>query len=317
MALRYCTNCGRASGGERCAFCGKPFVPGGGSGAYWTARDLAVALLTIAGALVLLFAPMISVYPLSVSLHTMAFSSIVSGSMFTMIAQLSAEGGAFLILLKIIGGLFYATIGVAIASLFRKIDKAAAIFRWIAMVIGAVIFALLLYARGQIASSMLALASGAVRLTPGLGVAALVGALVLERSRGALPRVLYHLANGQPANRQKYAEQRLAPSSGSLVCTRGAFAGARFDLAGSSAVVIGRSPRESQIVLPQAEAQISRKHALVSYSSMDNCYYITDYSRNGTYLSGGVRAPAGQPCRVTRGTSLYLDKHGRNAFLLE
>ena len=317
MALRYCTNCGRASGGERCAFCGKPFVQGGGTGAYWTARDLAVALLTILGALILLFAPMISVYPLSVNLHMMAFSSAVSGSMFSMIAQLSAEGGAALVLLKVIGGLFYATIIVAIVSLFRKIDRAAMIVRWIAMVVGAVIFALLLYARGQISSSLLAMAAGAVRLTSGLGVAMLVGAITLERSRGALPRVLYHLANGQPAYRQNNGGQRLAPSSGSITCTRGAFAGARFDLAGSSAVVIGRSPRESQIVLPQGEAQVSRKHALVSYSSSDNCYYVTDYSRNGTYLSGGVRAPSGQPCRVTHGTSVYLDKHGRNAFLLE
>lgn len=314
MALRYCTKCGRGGSGDRCAFCGTPLLPSGG--AYWTGRDLLVALLTAYGALTLLFGALVTV-PLSgsVSFHTLAFGSAVSGDMFALLASYSAETGAMLLLYKIVGCLLYATIAASVAGLFRKIDSITSVLRWISMLVGAVLFTGVLYARNQLSQSLYAAFTGMVRLTPGVGFAALVAAIALERARGALPRVVYHLANGQPAHAPRPAA---VPSMrGSLVCTRGAFAGARFDLSGSPAVAIGRSARDSQIVLPQGETLISRRHVLVQFNPSENCYYITDYSRNGTFFSGGTRAPAGQPCRVSRGTPIYLDKHGRNAFLLE
>jgi len=88
-------------------------------------------------------------------------------------------------------------------------------------------------------------------------------------------------------------------------------------MSGMPAIAIGRSPKESQIVFPSGETQISRKHVHIQFSDGENCYYITDLSRNGTYISGGLRAPVNQPYRVERGSSLYLDKRGRNKFILQ
>lgn len=110
-----------------------------------------------------------------------------------------------------------------------------------------------------------------------------------------------------------------APSygHGSLSGTRGSFAGAHFDMTGVSELTIGRSPQECQIVLPSDQTQVSHVHVRVRFDQNENCYYVTDFSRYGTYTSRGEQFPNGQPQRAARGTILYLDKHGHNAFLLE
>lgn len=314
MPYQYCTSCGKSSDGSSCTFCGKPFQRTIG-GAYWTVRDILIAALTIISALILLFGRLVRI-PMVVSfnLHSLAFGSLVSGQVFEMIAQYSSESALVLVLLKILSILLYAAIAASIVSLFRKIDTVTSVLRWALLVIGAALLFAVFYTRGQLQQTMLSSVSGAVRLTPGLGVMAIAAAIILERSHSALPRVLYRLANARTVAKTS----RMPPTAhGALVCTRGAFEGARFDLAGLSALAIGRSPRESQIVFPKGEVQISRKHVLVQFNTAEKCYYVTDCSRNGTFLAGGVRLPVGQPYCVSRGMLLYLDKHGKNAFLLE
>ena len=109
----------------------------------------------------------------------------------------------------------------------------------------------------------------------------------------------------------------LASVHGSLMGTKGCYAGARFDMSGISELTIGRSPSECQIIFPSKETSISRVHVKIRFAAKENCYYIKDYSRNGTYTSNGERYPNGQSQRASRGTVIYLDKHGHIAFLLE
>lgn len=104
---------------------------------------------------------------------------------------------------------------------------------------------------------------------------------------------------------------------GSLVGIKGCFASARFDMSGVSELTIGRSAQDCQIVFPSDQTLVSRVHVRIRFAERENCYYITDFSSYGTYTSKGERFPNGQTQRAARGTVLYLDKHGHNAFILE
>ena len=122
---------------------------------------------------------------------------------------------------------------------------------------------------------------------------------------------------GSGAMRHAAPVQAANSFHGSLVGTKGCFASAHFDMTGVSELTIGRSPRECQIVFPSDQTQVSHVHVRIRFAQNENCYYVTDFSRYGTYTSRGERFPSGQPQRAARGTILYLDKHGHNAFLLE
>lgn len=311
--MQYCSYCGRSSEGDACAFCRKPFRQSSG-GTYRTQRDLLVGALTAFGALFVLFCPFFSYG--GINLNNVAFSGLVSGQMFSYIAQYSAETGFYLILLKSCAIALYLTAVISIVNLFQRIDKIASIFRWISLIISVLIFGVLVIARIQLSQSLFGGFAGVISLLMGFGVAVLVTAVVINEKKHILPRVMYRISGGQGAG-------QLPPTndnhfkSGSLLCTNGVFAGASFDMSGAPMIAIGRSPRESQIVFPSAESQVSRKHVQVQFVPSENCYYVTDFSRNGTYVSGGTRVPVNQPYRVARGTSLYLDKRGRNKFILQ
>ena len=51
---------------------------------------------------------------------------------------------------------------------------------------------------------------------------------------------------------------------------------------------------------------ISRKHCTVTYSSQSNCFLLTDYSSNGTYLSDGTRMQPGAVYALDAGSVVLL-----------
>lgn len=310
--MKYCSNCGRSSDGDVCVFCKTPFRYLSG-GVYRTQRDLFVASLTVLGALFLLFCPLVAYG--GINLNNLAFSVLVNGQMFAYIAQSSAETGFALVILKGLVIVLYVTIIIAIVNLFRVIDRVASIFRGIALGIGVVVLLILVVARIQLSQSLLGGFAGMISLAIGFGVAMLIVAAVVNGQKHVMSRVIYRVPSSEikppPPGHGTLAR------NGSLLCTHGVFTGASFDMSGSPTIAIGRSPKESQIVYPSGETQVSRKHVQIQFSSGENCYYVTDLSRNGTYVSGGVRTPVNQPYRVERGSSLYLDKRGRNKFILQ
>lgn len=311
--MQYCSYCGRSSEGDVCAFCKTPFRHLS-VGAYRTQRDLFVASLTVLGVLFLLFCPLVSYG--GINLNNLAFNALVNGQMFAYIAQYSAETGFALVILKGIVIVLYVTIIIAIVNLLRAIDRVASIFRAIALGIGAVAFLILVVARIELSQSLFGGFAGLISLAIGFGVAMLIAAVVINGQKHVMSRVIYRVSGGSTSVIVP-PRHELPMRSGSLLCTQGVFAGASFDMSGSPTIAIGRSPKESQIVFPSGEAQISRKHVQIQFSAGENCYYITDLSRNGTFVSGGVRTPVNQPYRVERGSSLYLDKRGRNKFILQ
>ena len=51
---------------------------------------------------------------------------------------------------------------------------------------------------------------------------------------------------------------------------------------------------------------ISRKHCTVTYSSQSNCFLLTDYSSNGTYLADGTRMQPGAVYALDAGSVVLL-----------
>jgi hypothetical protein len=313
--MRYCPACGKANEGDVCVFCGRP-LRGGLRSSVWTAREFCVIALTFIGAAILLFTPLIS-SPLvgSFSYHDIAFNPALSGDAISLAMDYSSEAAFTLIALKAVGLTFYATILLSLVALFRKIDKLTQVFRFISLGLGAILMVALLYIKAEASQSLLTDSLVNVRFGVFLGVACLIAAVVLSYRRDVLSRELYRMPSGSHGTIM--GDPPLEKRAGALVCTRGTFSGARFDLSSSPTIAIGRDARSCQIVFPKDMPRISRKHCLVRFSSSENCYYVTDVSRNGTYLAGGVRLPAGQPCKLARGTTITFDSSGANAFYLE
>lgn len=314
--MRYCPACGKANDGDVCVFCGRP-LRGGFRSTVWTAREFCVNMLTLIGAAILLFTPLISM-PLvgSYSYHDIAFNPALSGSALSMAMDYSSEAAFTLIALKAIGLTFYAAILLSLVALLQKIDKLTQVFRYLSLSFGGILLLALLYLKSQTSQSLLTDSLVNIRFGVFLGIACLIAAIVLSYKRDVLTRELYRLRSGSQGG-AVMADPPLEKRAGALVCTRGEFSGARFDLSRSPTITIGRDARSCQIVFPKDMQRISRKHSLVRFSSSENCYYVTDVSQNGTYLAGGVRLPAGQPCKLARGTTITFDSSGANAFYLE
>ena len=314
--MRYCPACGKANEGDVCVFCGTRLKRGLLS-TVWTAREFLVISLTLIGAAILLFTPLVSL-PLvgTYSYHDIAFNPALNGSALSMALDYSSEAAFTLIALKTVGFILYAAILLSIVAMFQKIDKLLQVFRFLALAVGGILLLALLYLKSQASQSLLTGSLVNVRFGVVLGVACLITAIVLSYRRDVLTRELYRLRSGSQGG-TTMADPPFVRSTGALVCSRGVFSGARFDLSRSPTVTIGRDARSCQIVFPKDMPGISRKHSLVRFSSSENCYYVTDVSRNGTFLAGGVRLPAGQPCKLARGTTISFDSSGANAFYLE
>ena len=103
-------------------------------------------------------------------------------------------------------------------------------------------------------------------------------------------------------------------ASSYILCTAGAYRGGSFPIRDGEELVIGRDSTLSQIVVTSA-AKVSRRHCGIRYSALDNRYFVTDYSSNGTYLEDGTRLSPMTPTPLNRGTVLLIGDH-ENKFKL-
>ncbi len=90
-----------------------------------------------------------------------------------------------------------------------------------------------------------------------------------------------------------------------IIGVSGHFAGQSFKVARGK-MIIGRDPTEAQIVYPQSNSLISRKHCTIDYDSNSKRYILTDLSTNGTFLSTGERLVSGKPYILKPGDNFYL-----------
>lgn len=92
--------------------------------------------------------------------------------------------------------------------------------------------------------------------------------------------------------------------TGGLVCVRGEHLGQMISLPGDKAVVFGRDPAVSNIVLKGN--RISRKHCQITYVASLEQYRIVDHSKNGTFLGDGTRLQREKEYYVKPATEIYI-----------
>jgi hypothetical protein len=85
----------------------------------------------------------------------------------------------------------------------------------------------------------------------------------------------------------------------------GQFAGQTFELVNGS-LVIGRDPRIAQVVFPQNNEEISRKHCTINYDQSSNKFTLEDSSSNGTFLASDQKLESGKPYHLNAGDRFYL-----------
>lgn len=96
-----------------------------------------------------------------------------------------------------------------------------------------------------------------------------------------------------------------AKSKASLKGVSGQFAGQEVDFSTGS-VTIGRDPRLCQVVFPQSETDISRKHCTLRYDEASNTFTLEDFSSNGTFLSSNQKLEQGKPVTLKPGDRFYV-----------
>ncbi len=124
-----------------------------------------------------------------------------------------------------------------------------------------------------------------VQVLIGLGAAILIGALAAVMIR-------------------RNKKTALLPAA-SVKAVSGYFAGQTIKLK-KGQLVIGRDSAEAQLVYPQSNQQISRKHCVIKYNRAEKNYTIIDTSTNGTFLSNGERLTAGKPYILKPGERFYV-----------
>ena len=99
-----------------------------------------------------------------------------------------------------------------------------------------------------------------------------------------------------------------------LECQGGTYVGASISLQPGESLILGRDIQHCNLVLDGAD--ISRIHCTISLDSKGQHYYVTDHSRNGTWLNGSDRLVKEAAVRCVPGTLVSLGS-GSNRFLLK
>lgn len=106
-----------------------------------------------------------------------------------------------------------------------------------------------------------------------------------------------------------------ASSSHQIVCVEGEFRNASFNINPGESLVIGRDSNVSNIVV--VAPKVSRKHCSVRFDRNSNCYFVADYSANGTFtVHNGARLVPNQEISVPCGTIIALGNND-NQFRLD
>jgi predicted component of type VI protein secretion system len=72
-------------------------------------------------------------------------------------------------------------------------------------------------------------------------------------------------------------------------------------------VIVGKDIQCANFILSQVYGNISRLHCEIQYDAVYDCYYVTDKSSNGTYISEGhVQLGKEQKIMIPRNTRLVL-----------
>lgn len=91
-----------------------------------------------------------------------------------------------------------------------------------------------------------------------------------------------------------------------LIGLSGKYSGAEMPLPDGKEVILGRDPKYCNVIFDQFSTSVSRCHCSILYSADVGKYYVTDYSKNGTFTSDGKRLVPNIPIMLDRGTIIYI-----------
>ncbi len=91
----------------------------------------------------------------------------------------------------------------------------------------------------------------------------------------------------------------------SLKGVSGHFSGQEVDFS-TGVVTIGRDPRLCQVVFPQSDTDVSRKHCTVRFDEATQTFTLEDFSSNGTFLSSNQKLESGKPYILKPGDRFYV-----------
>lgn len=156
----------------------------------------------------------------------------------------------------------------------------------------------------------LAIGAGAVALIAAVGLmvvrgakkTAPAGAVSSVSTQKIAPPVTQ--AKPEPAAAPVTKAKPSAPRA-SIKGISGHFSGQTIELV-ENQLVIGRDPRLAQLVYPQSNDDISRKHLTIRFDEKTNKFILEDSSSNGTFLSSNQRLESGKPYYLNAGDRFYV-----------
>ncbi|HWP97262.1 MAG TPA: trypsin-like peptidase domain-containing protein [Syntrophomonadaceae bacterium] len=113
------------------------------------------------------------------------------------------------------------------------------------------------------------------------------------------------MSSGVDSSPVTTAAQRQTKPRAVLKGVSGQFAGQEVDFSTGS-VSIGRDPRLCQVVFPQTETDISRKHCTIRFDAGSKTFTLEDSSSNGTFLSSNEKLETGRPYTLKSGDRFYV-----------
>ncbi len=102
----------------------------------------------------------------------------------------------------------------------------------------------------------------------------------------------------------KTQAKKLSPR-GVLKGVSGQFAGQTLEMVGNQ-IVIGRDPKTAQVVYPQSNEVISRKHCTVRFDESSKKFTLEDSSSNGTFLASNQKLEIGKIYHLNPGDRFYV-----------
>ena len=158
----------------------------------------------------------------------------------------------------------------------------------------------------------------------GLGVAAvLLIVIAVILTRGKKPAPVASMPPAPPAPPTQHVSSpvtQAGPAASSPPVTRpappvvpktgvkgisGQFAGQTIDFVGGQ-LVIGRDPRLAQLLYPQSNDKVSRKHLTIRFDDKTQKFVLEDSSSNGTFLSSNEKLEPGKPYYLNPGDRFYV-----------
>lgn len=139
------------------------------------------------------------------------------------------------------------------------------------------------------------------------------GVAVSRRGRNLLAGALASATGALASAKRGRSNSRSAPSRLQRPVLRGVagfYAGASIEL-GDEPWTLGRDPGIANLVFPDENKGISRRHCVVGYDRQRAVFLVEDtWSTNGTFLSDGTRIESGSTRELRPGERFYVSDEG-------